>query len=97
MGEPFAQRHLDGLLQPGLADHENKEAADDHEEADDLAAELVEGAVLEGVQERTVPDVELDLAEGDGTDDDHQANGEDAEPETVAARCDQRTQKTKEL
>ena len=49
VGEPFPQHHLDRLLQPGLPDHENKEPADDHEEAAELANLLLDQAhILDG-------------------------------------------------
>jgi hypothetical protein len=48
-------------------------------------------------QERPVPHVQLDLAVGDRADHDHQGAGEDAEPDPVAGRRDQRAQQTQEL
>ena len=76
---------------------QNEEPADDHEEAAELAAQIFEGAMLERVQERAVPDVQLDLAVGDRADHDHQGAGEDAEPDPVAGRRDQRAQQAQEL
>ena len=97
VGEPFAQHDLDRLLQPGLADHQDEKAADDHQEAEHLAAQVVEAAMLEGVEEGALPDIQFDLAEGDRAHHDHQGHGEDAEPEPVAGRRHERAQQAEEL
>ena len=64
MGDPFAQTDLDRFLQPGLRDYEAEQAADNDQEAYDLAGEQADRALDQRVVEGTKPGIELDLTKG---------------------------------
>ena len=89
--QPFAQPHLEHLLHPGLADHHRQQHADDAEEDQQLVAEIAELALLQRVEERTVPLVEPDLAEHIG--DQHRGDADREQDDAQAmARLPERAQ-----